>query len=220
MSKTNLYVNKIIRGLITADFALIFSYGLFAPIFAVFVLEWIEGSRLEIAGLAVALYWVARVLTTIPISRFMDVSKGDRDEYYFLLFGTIVWVIVPLFFLVASTPIHIYIIQIILGVAGSMRVQAWRILFTRHLDKGEVGYEWSLEDVGIGIATAASAYIGAFLADRFGFTYVILLVSAAYFVSVILIVRLYPYMLSSKKEAFSKSKLRKKKHIRLRVKGI
>lgn len=50
-----------------------------------------------------------------------------------------------------------------------MAIPAWRILFTNHIDSRTVGFEWSLEDIGIGIATAVSASVGAFVAGKFGF---------------------------------------------------
>ena len=161
-------ISRTIRFLIISDFFLFFAVGLLAPIYAVFVLEHIE-NRLEVIGYAVACYWIMRVLMVIPISRLMDRIKGERDEYSFMVAGTFLIAIVPLFYTIASHPWHIYLLQIINGLAYSMAVPAWRIIFTNHIDKKIVGFEWSLEDVGVGIATASSAALGAFIADKFGF---------------------------------------------------
>ncbi len=168
MAIMNNNVSRTIRFLIISDFFLFFAVGLLAPIYAVFVLEHIE-NRLEVIGYAVACYWVMRVLMVIPISRLMDRIKGERDEYSFMVAGTFLIAIVPLFYTIASHPWHIYLLQIINGLAYSMAVPAWRIIFTNHIDKKIVGFEWSLEDVGVGIATASSAALGALIADKFGF---------------------------------------------------
>ncbi|NUM25271.1 MAG: MFS transporter [Candidatus Buchananbacteria bacterium] len=161
-------VGKIIRTLIISDFFLFFAVGLLAPIFAVYILENIE-NRLEVIGYAVSCYWITRVIMVIPLSRVMDNIKGEFDEYFFMIIGTFLISAIPLFYIIASAPWHIYVLQIINGFAHSMAVPAWRIVFTNNVDKSIVGFEWSLEDVGVGIATASSAAIGAIVADRFGF---------------------------------------------------
>lgn len=161
-------VNRTIRFLIISDFFLFFSVGLLSPIFAVFVLKNIE-NRIEVIGYAVACYWITRVIMVIPLSRLMDRIKGELDEYSFMVAGTFLIALLPLFYTISSQPWHIYLLQILGGLANSMAVPAWRIIFTNHIDKKIVGFEWSLEDVGVGIATASSAAIGAIVADRFGF---------------------------------------------------
>jgi MFS family permease len=142
--------------------------GLLAPIFAVFVLRNIT-DKIEVIGYAISLYWIVRVITVMPFSRLMDKLKGELDEYHFMVVGTFITSCVPLLYIFSSQPWHIYLIQIVSGLANSMAVPAWRILFTNHIDSRIVGFEWSLEDVGVGIATASSATLGAFIADKFGF---------------------------------------------------
>jgi len=185
MSKNN--VNRIIRALIISDFFLFFAVGLLAPIFAVFVLHNIA-NRIEVIGYAVAIYWLSRVVSVIPFSRLMDKMKGEMDEYFFMIFGTFIVSCVPLFYIISSEPWHIYILQIVSGLANSMAVPAWRILFTHHVDKPIIGLEWSLEDVGVGIATAVSAITGAFIADHFGFNslFVIYFICGVISVSILL----------------------------------
>lgn len=164
----NSRVSKTIRYLIISDFFLFFSVGLLGPIFAVFVLENIE-NRIEVIGFAVSCYWITRALMVMPVSRLMDRIKGESDEFSFMIVGTFLIAIIPLFYTIASHSWHVYLLQILNGLANSMAVPAWRIIFTNHIDKKIVGFEWSLEDVGVGIATASSAAIGALVADKFGF---------------------------------------------------
>lgn len=162
-------VNRVIRHLVISDFFLNFAFGLLAPIFAIFVLNNIDGSSLKVIGLATACYWIARTATTVPLSRLMDRTNGERDEYYFMIVGSFIMSSLPLFYIVSSLPWHIYLIQFLMGLANSMAVPAWRILFTDHIDRGRTGYEWSLEDIAIGLSVGASAYLGSVLADKFGF---------------------------------------------------
>lgn len=165
---TNNKVNRTIRFLILSDFFLFFAVGLLAPIYAVFVLKYIENS-LEVIGYAVACYWITRVIMVIPLSLFMDKIKGEKDEYSFMVVGTFLIALIPLLYTISSQPWHIYALQIFNGFAYSMAVPAWRILFTNNIDKKIVGFEWSLEDVSVGLATALSAALGAIIADKYGF---------------------------------------------------
>ena len=171
-------ISRVIKRLVASDFLLNFAFGLLAPIFAVFILENIEGSSLKAIGLASTFYWVARVVTTTPISRFMDRTDGERDEYFFMVFGSIAMSTLILFFIWADQVWHVYLIQLLLGLANSMAVPGWRILFTDHLDRGRVGIEWSFEDIAIGTSVAISAYLGAVIADAFGFKTVFILLAA------------------------------------------
>jgi MFS family permease len=184
-------VNRVIRHLIVSDFVLNFAFGLLSPIFAVFVLKNIHGGELKVIGLAATFYWIARTVTTVPLSRFMDRTNGERDEFYFIVLGTFIMSSVPLFYLFASLPWHIYLIQFVLGLANSMAVPAWRILFTDHIDRGRTGFEWSLEDIAIGVSVAISAYLGSLLADRFGFRIVFILLAILGYLATLILSRLY-----------------------------
>lgn len=161
-------VNRIIRTLILSDFFLLFSVGLLAPIFAIFVIENI-GNKIEIIGYAVSCYWITRSIMVIPFSRLMDKIKGELDEYFFMALGTFIIAAVPMFYIISSEPWHIYLLQMLSGLAYAIAVPAWRIVFTNNVDRNIVGFEWSLEDVGVGIATASSATIGALIVNKFGF---------------------------------------------------
>lgn len=161
-------VNKVIRTLIISDFFLFFAVGLLGPIFAVFLMERIE-NKIEIVGYAVSFYWLTRVIMVIPISRLMDKIKGEFDECLFMALGTFMISAIPLFYIVSSEAWHIYLLQFLNGLAYALAVPAWRIVFTNHIDRSIIGFEWSLEDVAVGIATALSASVGAIIADKFGF---------------------------------------------------
>ncbi|TSC91914.1 MAG: hypothetical protein CEN90_29 [Parcubacteria group bacterium Licking1014_17] len=183
-------ISRAIKKLVGFDFTINFAFGLLSPIFAVFVIENIQGSTLKVVGLSAMFYWIARVLTTIPFSRLMDRLDGERDEFYFIIIGAFIISTIPLFYLLARFPWHIYIIQFVYGVGNSMTVPAWRILFTDHIDRGKIGFEWSLDDVAVGLAVAISAYIGSFIADKYGFETVIVILSILGYVSTLLLLRL------------------------------
>jgi MFS family permease len=185
-------INRVIRYLIAYDFVLNFAFGLLAPIFAVFILNNVEGSSLRVIGTATSIYWLARILSSTPLSRFMDKTDGERDEFYFTIVGTIMTSTIPILLIFADVPWHLYLIQFIHGLSNSMAVPGWRILFTDHIDKDKVGYEWSVEDIAIGIAVGSSGYLGSLLADKFGFHTVLVLLAGLGYMSAMLLIPLSP----------------------------
>lgn len=217
-------VNPVIKRLVASDFILNFAFGLMAPIFAIFILRNVAGSSLRVIGLATACYWTARTLSTVPLSRFMDKTDGERDEYYFSIAGSFIISTIPLFYLLMKVPWHLYLIQIIYGLANSMAVPAWRILFTDHIDKGKTGYEWSLEDVAIGISVGFSAFLGSILAEKFGFKPVLILLSSLSCLATLVLIPLHKEaktLAQIKKEKLLDKILAKRKELTpLKVDGI
>lgn len=183
-------INRVIRYLVAYDFVLNFAFGLLAPILAVYILQTIPGSTLKVVGTATAFYWMARIISTVPLSRFMDRTDGERDEFYFIIVGTVIVATMPLLWIFAREAWHIYLIQFIHGLANSMAVPGWRILFTDHIDKDKTGYEWSMDDVGVGIAVGASGFLGSLLADKFGFIPLLLVLSGLGYAAAVLLIPL------------------------------
>jgi predicted MFS family arabinose efflux permease len=54
-----------------------------------------------------------------------------------------------------------------------------------------VSYEWSLDDVGVGIATAISAILGALVAQRFGFNALFIFIFFVGMVSILVLLLIY-----------------------------
>jgi MFS family permease len=189
MAKKN--VNRIIKRLLVAEFIYQFMLGLFLPIFAIFIVTDIQGGTLTAVGLSYSVFWLARIATAIPFSRFMDETKGERDEYWFLLIGTFIMSTVVIFFVFVTKIWQVYVIEIIIGISGSMVGPSWKVLFTDHIDKGETGYEWSLDDLVIGLGVAGSAYLGAWLAQTYGFDMLFLIIGALGYIRFVFIVPLH-----------------------------
>ena len=184
-------INLVTRILVLSDFFLFFSVGLLSPIYAIFILDRIHGPSLQIIGIATAIFWASRVISVIPLSHIMDKIKGERDEYYFMLIGTLLISFTPLVYIFATQAWHIYLVQFINGVAFSMIIPAWRVIFTKNLNHERVSYEWSLDDVGVGVATAISAVVGSFIAQKFGFDVLFMFISVVGSFSILVLLVIY-----------------------------
>jgi DHA1 family multidrug resistance protein-like MFS transporter len=162
-------ISHVVKTLVLSDFFVNAGFSIFAPVFAVFVTKQINGGSLEVIGFAAAIFQVFKVLFQIPVARILDKTKGERDDFYSLIFGSAIISIVPFTYLLASEAYHIYIIQAIYGIGAAFSIPPWYAIFSRHMDKSRENVEWSMDSIAIGISGAGAAALGGFLAQRFSF---------------------------------------------------
>ncbi len=165
-------VNHVIKTLVLSDFFINAGFSVFAPVFAVFVTKQIEGGSLQVIGFAAALTQIFKAGLQIPIARYLDKNHGEYDDFYSMVFGSVLIATVPFWYLLATLPSHIYMIQILYGIGLAFAIPPWYAIFSRHLDKLQENIEWSMDSISIGIAAAASAAVGGMLATKFGFHFV------------------------------------------------
>lgn len=181
--------------MVSVDFVVNSAFGSFTPVFAIFLTDKIQGGSAEVAGFAMAAYWLTKSLFQLPIARFLDKTDGERDDFYALIGGYLAGSASIFLFTFASTPTHIYLVQALFGLSMAVAVPAWYGIFTRHIDKGETSFEWSLESVfSIGIATAISGAVGGVIATRFGFDALFTGASILALVGALSLVFLYPHL--------------------------
>lgn len=163
-------LNKVIKVLIASDFFLLFGWGLVIPILAIFIVQSIEGGDARVAGMAIGIYWLVKSIIQIPIASYLDKHKGEKDDYYALIGGTLLASFVPLGFIFASLPWHIYALQGVHALGMAFAVPSWGGIFTRHIDKGREALSWGTESSSLGIGAGVAGIVGGTLAKFFGFT--------------------------------------------------
>lgn len=180
-------INKVIRFLILSDFFLNAGWAFLAPVFAIFVLEDIVKGDLEetakVAGFVFFIYWTAKSLFQIPIGRYFDRIHGERDDFWWMIFGLFIAALVPFGFLLASLPWHIYILEILHALGMALVVPAWNAIFTRHIDQGQEAYEWAMNSTVFGIGVGIAGGAGGILVALFGFGAIFALVGILTLVS-------------------------------------
>lgn len=168
-------INHVIKTLVVSDFLVNSGFSLFAPIFAVFITKQVQGGSLEVVGFAAALTQIFKSVVQVPVARILDKNHGEFDDFYSMIFGSLLMACIPFLYLLVREPVHIYIIQSIYGVGLAFCIPPWYAIFSRHLDKMQENIEWSMESVGIGISGALAAAIGGVLAQKVGFNYVFII---------------------------------------------
>lgn len=184
-------INKIIKILITSDFFLNLGWGLVGPVFAIFILQKITTDNMaeaaRVAGFASLSYWAVKSVLQVPIGHFLDKTKGEKDDFWFMAIGTFIAGFIPIGYLFSTAPWHIYVLQMIYAVGMSMVFPPWLAIFTRHIDKDREALEWSLESTFLGAGAGIAGGVGGIIAGMFGFSIVFMLVSGLTFFSAILL---------------------------------
>lgn len=162
-------INIVIRLLTLSDIVIISSFGLISPIFAIFVTDSIKNGSVEVVGLAAAIYLLSKSLFQIPFAAIIDKIKGEKDDFWAMFLGSILFSILPLLYLIISTPLQLYLVQFLYGITTALAVPPWYAIFTRHIDKNREGIEWGVYQTLVDLGAAGTAAIGGFLAYRFGF---------------------------------------------------
>ena len=168
-------VNHVIKTLVLADFLTISAWGFINPILGVFVIEKIPGAGLETVGYATALYWITKSILQLPISKYLDRSPSEADDFYSMVVGTFLVALVPIGYIFVQSTAHFYLLQIISATGDAMAVPAWYAIFTRHVDKHKESFEWTLNSVSVGVGAAWSAALAGFISGHFGFIPVFIL---------------------------------------------
>ena len=180
-------VNPIIRILIISDFFVLSAFGLFGPIFAIFINNNIAGGTIEVIGIAEALFLVSKGAFQIPVASYIDNKKGEKDDFYALFIGSIIYSLIPLLYLIISKPWHLFIVQIIFGIATAFTLPSWYALFTRHVDKNHEGIEWGIYRTYTEFGGALAASVGGYLAYNYGFNNLFIIVTVISLAGVLLL---------------------------------
>ena len=187
-------INPVIRFLIISDTALVGAAGLLGPIFALFVEDFIVGGNAAVAGIAAGVYLFSRSILQIPIAHLMDKIRGEKDDFWFLFIFSILFSVVPLFYLVIQTPLQLYIVQFVLGLFTAFTYPAFMAIYTRHIDKGKEGTEWGVYFTLTDVTSAALAVIGGYVAISAGFPILITVVVLMSLLGALLLLPIRPYI--------------------------
>jgi predicted MFS family arabinose efflux permease len=162
-------INKIIRFLIVSDIFFNSGWGLVGPIFAIYLLQDIQGGSAQVAGFATAIYWITKSMLQIPLAKYLDRNHGEKDDFSFMIGGLFIAGLVPFGYLISFLPWHIYILQVVYAIGMAMTIPAWYAIFTRHIDRGSEAYEWSVYSTMLGFAIGISGAIGGLVVGFVGF---------------------------------------------------
>lgn len=169
--------NNAIKILVFGNVAVNMADGILAPIFAIFVTQKIAPGSVSVVGYAIAIYWLVKSTIQLPLARYLDKNDGEKLGYIALLIGGAMYAAMPLLYMLIRTPFQLYLLQLGYALAASLYVVPWASLFTRHVDKFRISFEWSLNSSSLGFGLMTASALGGYIAENFGFNYVFILAS-------------------------------------------
>jgi DHA1 family quinolone resistance protein-like MFS transporter len=166
-------MNRTIKLLTISDIFVLTGFGLIAPILAIFIKDNLIGGTIFAAGIASTLFLVTKCAVQLPFSRYVD---RHEDKVKWLVVGTLIISAVPFIYIFAKHIYMIYFAEILYGFGSGLAYPTWLGLWSTNLDKKQESFEWSLYSTLTGLGTAATAAIGAAIAEFIGFTYTFIIV--------------------------------------------
>ncbi len=173
-----LSLNRILHVLILSDLLIFASYGLVAPIFAVFLENKIIGGSLVVIGISEAIYLLTKSLAQVPIGILIDKTSGQKIDFWFLFWGSLLMGLSLFLYIWASVPWHIYIISFVYGIGAAFSYPAWTGLFTRNIVENKESFAWSVSTTMVDLGRAGAAILGAIIGETFGFTWLFIIVGS------------------------------------------
>ncbi len=192
-------VNKVIAIIIASDFMVTTGSALLSPIFALFITQQVSGGSARAVGFAIAIYWITKSVIQLPIARYLDRNHGEVDDYYFMIFGLLADAsVLCAYYFFATTVWHVYFFQGLLGIADAFLLPPFYAIFTRHIDPGSEGFEWSIRSsFSFGGGAAIGGALGGILLGIVGFHAVFLIAALFNILSVITLLSMRPYIMPS-----------------------
>ena len=183
----NFKLGTVVKYFILSDLALLAGWGLIAPVFAVFVLNRVEGATVITLGIAAAIYWITKSILQVPIALFLDKTVSERDDYIFLVCGLILAGLAAISYILINQIWQLYLVEFLHSIAFAFYVPAWSGMFARHLDKNHQSLDFSLDSAVVGVASGITGISSGFLVTWFGFGTIFVLGAVFSFVSAVII---------------------------------
>lgn len=97
-------------------------------------------------GIGTAFFYLARVVTQIPIGIITDRIKKDRDDITLLFMGNLMMGLPYLLLPGITSPNSFYLLQFIIGFGGALNLVNWRKLFAANLQHNREGFAYATYD--------------------------------------------------------------------------
>jgi MFS family permease len=167
-----------LRLLLLSNYLNFFGYGLFAPLFAVYVTS-IGGSVFH-AGAAFGVYSLTAGLVTFLFGRLED---HEFDKRKMVCLGYFLLAVGVLGYYFVTEMWHLFVVQVFNATAYGIFNPGFKTLYAEDEDVGKEAEQWALVDGGDMILLSIAAIIGGLYVDRYGFRSLFLIMAAMQFIA-------------------------------------
>lgn len=144
--------NRVIFFLTMSD---IFTWGLYVVInslVGIYLSHKFGANAIEIVGIGIAVYNVAKGGFQIPIGIIADKIKNDKDDIILLTVGNLLLGLPYIFYPHLTSTTMFYALQFVIGIGAAMNLVNWRKLFAQNLEMGNEGLTYGLYDTIMSLA--------------------------------------------------------------------
>lgn len=181
-------MNPFVKTYIISESFLWAAWNFMSPIFAIFIVQYIPGARIETAATAYSAHLVARVLMELWAGKYLGGSSEIKKVQLTIFgIGIISFSYIGLIF-TTSLP-TLFLFYSMSGLGMGIAAPAKNTLFAKHLDRSKETFEWGFMDAMTFIAIALASALGGFIAQGYGFRTLFGIAGIVSFLS------LYPYFL-------------------------
>jgi DHA1 family multidrug resistance protein-like MFS transporter len=181
-------VGRVVKFFVLSDLFLLAGWGFIDPVFSVFIVEHVVGATLATVGIVAAIYWILKSSLEIPIANYLDRTPGEKDDFTALIAALLLAGFSALAFGWVDRIWELYVVQAIHAVAFALYVPSWSAMFSRHLDKDRVSFDWSLDSTVAGLAAGVTGLLGGIVANFWGFTAVFIAAGVLSLVAAIILI--------------------------------
>ncbi len=166
----NIKVGRIVKYFVISDLFFLAGWGFIEPVFSVFIIQKVVGATLLTVGIAAAIYWILKSVLEIPIANFLDTTPGEKDDFTALVGGLFLAALAAFSFSWIHEVWQLYAVQVVHAIAFAFYVPAWSAIFSRHLDKERISFDWSLDSTVGGVAAGIAGLFSGLIAQELGYT--------------------------------------------------
>lgn len=157
-------MRKELKILLTASAFSLLGAEMIGPVYAVFVEQ--IGGDLSTAGYAYGTLALVAGIVTFAMGHWADKLGHERK---LIIFGYGVSTMAIFGYLFVSEPVHLYAVQVVLGLGSAIRTPSYDSLYSKYLRPGKYASEWGAWESMYWFVTAGAAVIGGWIAHTFGF---------------------------------------------------
>lgn len=160
--------NKALRALYLYNGIFILAAGLFGPLYAVYVQDFIQSpiEPVVIVSVSWGIFLVASTLFTFFVSKFGDQVK---EKEYMLMAGFLIRALVWVLYIYVHSLVFLIILQILLSLGEALGTPSLNSLVAQHVDKGRRVEEYADMTIIFNLCAGIATILGGLVVARYGF---------------------------------------------------
>ncbi len=157
-------LNRSLRILIVTNSALVFLVSLFAPFYAIYIVN--LGGDIAMAGFSWALYMM---VTGVLIFLFANWELKIKEPELLVALGYVLRAVVFLSYAFMGSIMQLLITQILWGIASAISAPAFDSVYAAHTTSEDSIAQWSGLEGIMAIMTGLGALLGGLVIEGFGY---------------------------------------------------